>query len=129
MTTSGRIDVHEPFHSAPSTSRHPGGIFQNVRNSMQSHCQTCQTTSCRDIEHLLRYNRLIKGFFLVPLMCCFFRYSSLLLWTTTRHYDICVPAFLSNSDSSLYSLHTLQVSQFGSKTPCILLCIHCNSDI
>ncbi|GFS84936.1 uncharacterized protein TNCV_1305501 [Trichonephila clavipes] len=29
------------------------GIFQNIRNSMQRHCQIFQTTSGRNIEHLL----------------------------------------------------------------------------
>ncbi|GFV08435.1 hypothetical protein TNCV_328691 [Trichonephila clavipes] len=33
--TSSRISAHEAFYSASSTTRLPGGIFQNLRNSIQ----------------------------------------------------------------------------------------------
>ncbi|GFW03477.1 hypothetical protein TNCV_3019891 [Trichonephila clavipes] len=37
-----RIREHQPgCDSIPSTARLLGGIFQNVRNSMMLHCQTC----------------------------------------------------------------------------------------
>ncbi|GFW42673.1 hypothetical protein TNCV_257341 [Trichonephila clavipes] len=61
LTTSSMISAHENFPSAPSTTRLPGGIFQKVRNSMQSHCQTCQTTSGSNFEYLLKYNNFIRS--------------------------------------------------------------------
>ncbi|GFT14756.1 hypothetical protein TNCV_99521 [Trichonephila clavipes] len=38
MRTSSRIGGHEVFRSASSTTRQPGGIFQNLRNSIQGQC-------------------------------------------------------------------------------------------
>ncbi|GFU81002.1 hypothetical protein TNCV_1277471 [Trichonephila clavipes] len=38
---------------------------------------------------------------------------SLLLCSIARNYGICDPAFLRDSESSLYNLHTLQVGRSG----------------
>ncbi|GFW10605.1 hypothetical protein TNCV_894001 [Trichonephila clavipes] len=59
MKNSSRIGVHETFRSTPTTARLPEGIFKYIRNSMQ---QRFQSTSGRNFEHLLEYNRLIKYF-------------------------------------------------------------------
>ncbi|GFW46266.1 hypothetical protein TNCV_2813611 [Trichonephila clavipes] len=53
MAISNSIGVHENFRSVPSTAILLREILQNVRDSMQCLCQSYQTTSGRNFEHLL----------------------------------------------------------------------------
>ncbi|GFU67431.1 hypothetical protein TNCV_1599131 [Trichonephila clavipes] len=43
--TSSRKEAHKTFRTGPSTKRLSGGIFHNIRFSMQHCCQTFQVTS------------------------------------------------------------------------------------
>ncbi|GFX44348.1 hypothetical protein TNCV_1097881 [Trichonephila clavipes] len=52
IKNSSRIGVYETFRSMSSTARLLGGIFQNIRNSKQRHCPTCQMTYGHNFKHL-----------------------------------------------------------------------------
>ncbi|GFX11795.1 hypothetical protein TNCV_4341401 [Trichonephila clavipes] len=68
-----------------SAPRLTEGRLQNVRNSMQRHCQACHMTFSRDFEFLLQYNLLMKCFSVPFMRCCFCGFS-LSLCTIARDY-------------------------------------------
>ncbi|GFU69215.1 hypothetical protein TNCV_3284931 [Trichonephila clavipes] len=67
---------------------------------------------------VLHFNKMLS----VPLMCCYFCSFSLLICTIARNYGICDPAFLSDSESSLYPLHTLKACRFCSELLYVFKC-------
>ncbi|PRD36433.1 UNVERIFIED_CONTAM: hypothetical protein NCL1_08730 [Trichonephila clavipes] len=70
------IGVHKTLRLVPSSARLHGGIYQNVRNSIQRRCHTCQMTYDCNFEHLVTGSRFFNmsfGFFGPELMATLFQ--------------------------------------------------------
>ncbi|GFV87676.1 hypothetical protein TNCV_779601 [Trichonephila clavipes] len=126
--SSGRPDSHTAWNSLRSRrflACHISSSATNIRAMRFSAEGTgvSYTPNSEEVHALSNTSVVVQPFnkmFSTPLMCCCFCSFSLLLCTVAQNYGIYDSAFLWNSESSLYPLHTLHACRSGSKSPWIV---------